>query len=90
MSSRQALLKEFKSQLIMFFDELIEQFPREGNLLVIRIFLNDQVSKETIIKHFIDNIIPIKDEINKRNEKFFTENENLFGVFQTSYNIKNF
>ena len=33
------VLSEFKNGLISFFDELIDQFPKEGDLVMIRIFL---------------------------------------------------
>ena len=37
------VLQEFKNGLISFVDELIDQFPKEGDLIMIRIFLKDQI-----------------------------------------------
>ena len=36
MSTELAILIEFKKQLTNFFDELVAQFPKEGDLVVIR------------------------------------------------------
>ena len=57
------VLREFKNGLISFFDELIDQFPEEGDLVIIRIFLNDQ--------------IPIKDAMDIFNYKINTEDQKL-------------
>ena len=43
------ILKEFKQNLIDFIDELIDLYPSEGDLIKLRIFLNDQNDiKETM------------------------------------------
>ena len=43
------ILKEFKKNLIDFIDELIDLYPSEGDLIKLRIFLNDQNDiKETM------------------------------------------
>ena len=47
------ILNEFKKGLISFFDELIEQFPEHGDLVVIRILLKDQLPVTQIMNHFI-------------------------------------
>jgi hypothetical protein len=38
------ILQEFKNNLISFFDELIDLFPTEPDLVIIRIFLKDQIA----------------------------------------------
>ena len=40
--SETLILQEFKNNLITFFDELIDQFPTEADLVIIRIFLKDR------------------------------------------------
>ena len=52
------ILKEFKKNLISFFDELIDQFPSEGDLIVIRIYFNDQVDIKEILELFDEVILP--------------------------------
>ena len=75
------ILHEFKNNLITFFDELIDQFPNEADLVIIRIFLKDQISIEEVINIF-NNIInrdnqKFKKMIKERNERFFLDS-NIF------------
>ena len=35
------LLNEFRDQLVNFLDEIIEQFPRECDFVLIRMFIKD-------------------------------------------------
>ena len=53
MSNEIRILTEFKKSLITFFDELITQFPQEGDLVIARIFLDSQIPIEDIMKNFI-------------------------------------
>ena len=76
------VLKEFKNNLISFFDELIDQFPDIGELVMIRIFLKDQV----IIKDVVESVSYqinkndqlIRKIIKERNEEFFLEENNFY------------
>lgn len=78
------VLSEFKNGLISFFDELIDQFPYEGDLIMIRIFLKDQIPIEDVMNIFNNAINKengkLKEMIKKRNENFFLEN-NIFDAF---------
>lgn len=79
--STEDILLEFKSQLINFFDELINQFPSEGDLVVIRLFLTNQIPIRDVMNNFNyqlnkDNRI-LKTMIKNRDEQFFLDN-NLF------------
>ena len=80
------VLKEFKNNLISFFDELIDQFPDIGELVMIRIFLKDQVDIIYIIESVSYQINKCDQHIRKiikeRNEEFFLEENNFFdGLF---------
>ena len=57
------ILLQFKNELITFFDELIDIFPSEGDLVMIRIFLKDQIPIEDVMIIF-NNIV------NKEEQKF--------------------
>jgi hypothetical protein len=74
------ILNEFKKALITFFDELIEQFPEEGELVFIRILLKDRAPVVEIMNYFIKKILPEKSTIKSRDQKFFTESDALFGM----------
>ena len=71
------LLQKFKEQILIFLDELIEQIPTEGDLVILRILIKDQVSIEKIMNHFVKKLLPFKYQIDNRDEKFFLENEVL-------------
>ena len=75
------ILREFKDNLISFFDELIDQFPQEGYLIMLRIFLKDQIPIQDVINAF--NVVINKDDqklrkmVKDKNEIFFLEH-NVF------------
>ena len=73
------ILIQFKNSLISFIDELIEQFPQEPDLIIFRIFLNDQIPIEDVIKKFTFTINKNDKELKKfitdRNERFFLESD---------------
>ena len=49
--NRVEILTLFKEKLIQFFDALIEQFPNEGDFVMIRVML-PQIPIEDIMKTF--------------------------------------
>lgn len=71
------VLEEFKRSLITFFDELITQFPTEADLVIARIFLNDQVPIKDVMDAFNLKInmedCLLKKMVKERNESFFLE-----------------
>lgn len=75
------VLTEFKTQLISFFDELIGQFPLEGDLVVVRLFFANQIPIQDVMNNFNHKINTNDQELRKmiknRNEAFFLEN-NMF------------
>ena len=79
--SETLILQEFKNNLITFFDELIDQFPTEADLFIIRIFLKDQIAIAKVINIFNNTINKdgqkFKKMIKDRNENFFLES-NIF------------
>lgn len=85
--NEEKILQEFKKTLLDFIDELIDMFPNEGEIIILRIFLNDQVPIKTTITNFISklNSIPNKKQnvnirklIKDRNEECLLENNLLF------------
>lgn len=73
------MLVLFKKTMIDFLDELIEQFDQEGDLIVLRFFLSEQIPLETIMLQFNNYVYPVRDMIKNRDEKFFLERDNIFG-----------
>lgn len=78
MSDTQILI-QFKNSLVSFIDELIESFPQEADLIILRIFLKDQIPIEDVMKKFIYIINKddqsIKKQIKDRNENVLLKSE---------------
>lgn len=77
------ILQRFKSGYMQFIDELLEQFPDEPDLIIIRVFFEDQVPVSVVADAFIQHVLPHRDMIAKRDEKFFLENNHIFGMLDT-------
>jgi len=71
-------MKEFRDQLVVFLDELIEQFPYEGDFVIIRIFIKDQLPIYDVIGRFIRDLLPLKEQVVKRDANFFIQNSLLY------------
>jgi hypothetical protein len=76
MSSKQKILNKFREQLIIFFDELIAQFPSKGAPFVLcRFVVANKVNMEQVVYIFNDllnrNDQEIKKMISERNDIFF-------------------
>ena len=85
-SSKLKILTHFRNQMVNFLDELIDQFPSEGDFVVIRIFLKDKIPVQDIMDNFIKNVLPHKERIQKKDEKFFVEGgANLYNNVYKSY-----
>ena len=72
------LVTEFRNQIVSFLDELIEQFPHEGDFVLIRIFIKDQLPIFDVIGRFIRDVLPLKEEIKQRNDHFFMNHDVLY------------
>ena len=83
-------LHEFKTQLVQFFDELIEQFPNEGDLIIARLFISTQVPIDELIMEFNNNINKdgqkLRKMVKEREEILFV-NHSLFNESQSQLNI---
>ena len=69
---------ELKKRLIMFFDELIEQFPTRPKFLLVRIYIKDKSSPESLMGMYIRDVLPYKKLIEDRNEILFMEIDALY------------
>lgn len=78
MSNQIIILNQFKDALVKFFDELISQFPEEGDLIVMRILLADQLPITEVMDYFITDLLPVKDIVKSKDEAFFLNNTTGF------------
>jgi hypothetical protein len=76
--SKEEILKQFKNALIAFLDELIEQFPLEGDMVIFRIFLKDRVPIINIMEYFISRILPLEKMVKDKDDDFFLNKCDLF------------
>jgi hypothetical protein len=86
--SKIELLIKFKSTLVSFIDEIIEQFPHDSELIIYRIYIKDQIPTENIINLFIQYLLPQKQLIVEKNELFFLQHtKELFEDLNIKANI---
>jgi hypothetical protein len=75
--SETEVLTEFKNQVLTFLDELIGQFPSEGDLVIARLFIANQIPIKEVMENFIHKISTNDQELKKmikvRNEAFFLQ-----------------
>lgn len=77
--SEQDILTKYRNVVITFIDELIDQFPSEGELIMLRFIVNDKISDKDLMNIAIKNLIPNKDFIKDKNDVIFLE-KNLFDL----------
>lgn len=77
-STKIELLAVFKENLVKFLDAIIEQFPKEGDFILLRIILSEQVPINDAMKIFTQRILPYVDMIKNRDERFFLDSTDLF------------
>jgi ubiquitin len=76
--SKTELLIMFRKNLLDFLSNLIEQFPKEGDFVLLKILLSDQIPIEEAMKIFSERILPYVDMIKNKDERFFLESTDLF------------
>lgn len=86
------VIEVFKNNLINFFDVLIEQFPQETDLIIIRTFLSEMVSPFDIIDYFAHKLLneKVKSVIAKEDEQFFIDNDTLFSEIKNKQKVFHF
>jgi hypothetical protein len=77
------VITNFHTNIICFIDELIELFPSDVELILIRVLLKDNISPVTIIDMFVKEISCNRESIKKRDDNFFL-NSKLFETFDKS------
>ena len=84
------VLNAFRGSILLFLDELIDQFPNEVNLVMAKVFLKDTIPIEQTMENFVEKIekndSQLKKMVKKRDENFFLEND-IFSI--DSYSLGN-
>jgi len=76
--SKTEILIMFRKNLLDFLSNLIEQFPKEGDFVLLKILLSDQIPIEEAMKIFSERILPYVEMIKSKDERFFLESTDLF------------
>ena len=71
-------LELFKTQVLKFIDELIDQFPKEDQFIVIRVFVKDQIPLTDVLGRFIQEVLPLHSIIENRDTDFFLNNDAIY------------
>lgn len=82
--SQLQLLRGLHKDLLQFFDSLIDAFPEEGELVIIRFALTDQFPITDIMDYIILSLLPLKSKVVNRDNNFFLENNILFESLESS------
>ena len=72
------LLRNLQTQLVIFFDELIDLLPNEPDLVVVRIFIKDKIPIVDIMSYIAEQLVPLKGMVEKRDDNFFVNHNILF------------
>jgi len=78
MLTKLELLKIFRTKLIDFLDALREKLPKENDIVILRVYLAEQVPIETILQIFAKRILPYEEMVNTRDERFILDQNDLF------------
>ena len=74
-------LQDFKTQMVKFIDELIEQFPQEAIFVLIRIFIKDKIPLADVLGRFMRDCLPYKDFVEKKDELFFLNSDIIYQAY---------
>lgn len=72
------ILRLFKENLVKFVDSMIEQFPDEKDLIIVRIMFENHIPIDDVMQRFVTRIIPNRQHIMDKDDKFFTESNDIF------------
>lgn len=68
---KEQVLNKFHGCFIQFVDELIEQFPTEGKLHIVRILVKDATPPWKLMDKYVTFVLPHKEMVDNRDDAFF-------------------
>ena len=68
---KEQILNKFHGCFIQFVDELIEQFPSEGKLHIVRLLIKDATPPWKLMDKYVTFILPHKNLVVERDDAFF-------------------
>ena len=86
-------LRQFKSKMLDFIEELIQQFPTEPSFVIVRIFVADKIPVKDVLGRFMKECLPFTKAVQERNDKFFVYSDFIFEKYVNDVgeeNLQNF
>lgn len=77
--NQEKVLSQLKNQVVNLLDDLLSICPNEPDLLLVRIFFENQVAADELMEGFLEWVYPWGDYIRKRDMNYFEENDHMFG-----------
>ena len=74
--------RDLINNLKEFLDDLLETLPEEEDLLIMRIFLIEQVPIDILINQINGFVLPHRNKIKNRDENFFLNDDGIFGKIE--------
>ena len=75
---KQKFCSEVRQYLVQCFDDLISQFPREKDLIMLKVFIENDLPAEFLTKMLHEHIYPLRQMIYRRDADFFLNRCTLF------------
>lgn len=72
------ILQQLKHGLLTFFDELIDILPSEKYFLIMRFFIEQQVSIVDVMKYIHKNLVPVEQHVENKNDTYFKQHAIFF------------
>lgn len=73
------ILNQLRDQVLNLLDDLLSICPNEPDILLVRLFFENQIDPEMLMRGFIQWVYPWKDYIIRHDERYFEENDHIFG-----------
>jgi hypothetical protein len=92
MDNKIKIIQVFHNNLVDFIDSLVEQFPTETDLILVKTFFQQFCSPGEIIKYFCKSLLSpeVKVMIDKQDETFFLKNDSLFSDIPNQQKVFHF
>lgn len=84
MTACEKVLNQLHNQVLNLLDDILSICPDESDVLLVRLFFENQVDSETLMHGFIKWVYPWKKYIQDRDERYFDENDHIFGPLPTN------
>lgn len=71
--------EQLRDQVMNLLDDLLSICPNESDILMVRLFFENSVPSETLMKGFMKWVYPWKEYIERKDQRYFEENDHMFG-----------